>query len=66
MHPELAHAALDHEHVVVQVDGDSYKVDHEDINPYAVELACDQQGCALIPDDGNPYNDIVVNTYGDD
>ena len=28
------------------------------INADAVELACNEEGCALIPDDGNPYNDI--------
>ena len=27
-----------------------------------VELACDESGCALIPDDGNPHNDIDVDT----
>ena len=26
-----------------------------------VELACDDSGCALIPDDGNSHNDILVN-----
>ena len=24
-----------------------------------VELACNDDGCALIPDDGNPYNDVI-------
>lgn len=28
------------------------------INPEAVELACDDYGCALIKDDGNPHNDV--------
>mmetsp|Transcript_40322 Transcript_40322/g.52799 ORF Transcript_40322/g.52799 Transcript_40322/m.52799 type:complete len:144 (+) Transcript_40322:1058-1489(+) len=32
----------------------------DEIDPDAVELACDDDGCALIPDDGNPYNDIIV------
>ena len=35
----------------------------EKINVDAVELACGMknEGCALIADDGNPYNDIVYN-----
>ena len=28
-----------------------------------VELACDKKGCALIPDDGNPHNDIIPEDY---
>ena len=31
------------------------------IDPFAVELACNDDGCVLIPDDDNPHNDIIVN-----
>ena len=31
----------------------------EAIDPKAVELACNANGCALIPNDGNPLNDIT-------
>ena len=30
------------------------------IDPLAVELACNDDGCVLIPDDDNPQNDIIV------
>jgi len=30
------------------------------IDPLAVELACNDDGCVLIPDDANPENDIIV------
>ena len=30
------------------------------VDPDKVEPACDDTGCVLIPDDGNPYNDVNV------
>ena len=32
----------------------------DSIDEEKVELACNDHGCALIPDDGNPTNDIHV------
>ena len=32
----------------------------EDIDVDKVELACIDDGCALIKDDGNPNNDIIL------
>ncbi len=32
----------------------------ENIDPEKVELACDETGFALIPDDGDSSNDIIV------
>ena len=56
--PELAAAAINPHEVVIQVDGKSIFAPIDEIDPNKVELACDDTGCALIPDDGNPYNDI--------
>ena len=56
--PELAAAAVSPDHVVTQKDGVSRIVSMEDIDIDKTELACDEDGCVLIPDDGNPHNDI--------
>lgn len=40
----------------------------DQIDTEKVELACDSTGCTLIPDDGNPHNDIYpdnVHKYHD-
>ena len=58
---ELAAAAVSPTEAVIQVDGQSIIAPMDHIDPDKVELACDDTGCALIPDDGNPYNDIIVN-----
>ena len=39
--------------------GKSFLAPMKHINPDAVELACNSGGCALVPDDGNPDNDIT-------
>lgn len=57
---ELAAAAVSPTEAVIQVDGESIIAPIAHIDPDKVELACDDTGCALIPDDGNPYNDIIV------
>lgn len=57
---ELAAAAVDANTVVIQHNGESYYAPIDQVDPDKVELACHMDGCALIPDDGNPYNDIVV------
>ena len=56
--PEIAAASVSPTESVIQVDGKSFKVDMDSIDKDKVELACNEEGCALIPDDGNPYNDI--------
>ena len=60
VHPELAAAAINSEEAIIQVDGKTIVADIDEIDHNKVELACDGDGCVLIPDDGNPYNDIVV------
>ena len=57
---ELAAAAVSSTEAVIQHDGQSFVAPIDQIDPDAVELACNDEGCALIPDDGNPYNDIVL------
>ena len=58
--PEIAAAAVSPYESVVQVDGKSHVVDMDAIDPDKVELACNEDGCVLIPDDSNPYNDLQV------
>ena len=58
--PELAAAAVSPHDAVIQIDGKSIVAPMEHIDTTKVELACDDYGCALIPDDGNPHNDIVA------
>ena len=40
-------------------NGNVIVVPVSEIDPEKFELACDDTGCALIPDDGNPHNDIT-------
>ena len=56
----LAAAAIDPNTVVINVDGETYLHDMQNVDVRSLELACNDEGCALIPDDGNPYNDILV------
>ena len=58
VNPELAAAAYTENKAVIMHDGEAYLAPFEAINADAVELACNDNGCALIPDDGNPHNDI--------
>ena len=58
VHPELAAAAVSPHEAVIQVDGETIIAPLSSIDPSKVELACDDTGCTLIPDDGNPHNDI--------
>lgn len=62
-HPELAAAAVSPTEAVIQVDGETYIVPTNQIDPNSVELACDDDGCVLIPDDGIASNDIHVPMY---
>mmetsp|Transcript_15720 Transcript_15720/g.18664 ORF Transcript_15720/g.18664 Transcript_15720/m.18664 type:complete len:124 (+) Transcript_15720:1129-1500(+) len=63
---ELAAAAVSQDEAVIQHNGESFIAPISEIDPDAVELACDDHGCALIPDDGNPYNDIIVESTHDE
>ena len=58
VHPELAAAAYTKDKAVIVNDGEAFLAPFDAIDTDAVELACNEEGCALIPDDGNPYNDI--------
>ena len=55
---ELAAAAVSAHEAVVQVKGESLIVPMDKIDTKKLELACNLDGCALIPDDGNPHNDL--------
>ena len=61
---ELAAAAVSATEAVIQHEGQSFVAPIDQIDPNAVELACNDDGCALIPDDGNPHNDIIVDDKG--
>ena len=56
--PEIASAAFDSKQAVIVHEGNAYLAPMDAIDPTSVELACNNDGCALIPDDGNPHNDI--------
>lgn len=58
--PEIAHAAVDGQNAVIQVNGQIFHAPMDKIDVDKVELACNDDGCVLIPDDGNPNNDIVM------
>ena len=62
-HPEIAAAAYNPEEAVLQANGESILVPLGAIDPSKTELACDEDGCVLIPDDGNPHNDIHVGDH---
>ena len=57
--PEIASAAFDSKQAVIVHEGNAYLAPMDAIDPTSVELACNNDGCALIPDDGNPANDIT-------
>lgn len=57
--PELAAAAYDKDQAVIVHEGNAYLAPMDAIDTDAVELACNDEGCALVPDDGNPDNDLT-------
>ena len=61
--PELAAAAINPAEAVIQHNGRTIIAPIDQIDPDKVELACNMDGCALIPDDGNPLNDIDGSLY---
>ena len=58
--PELAAAAYDENKAVLMHEGEAFLAPFDAINTDAVELACNDDGCVLIPDDNNPHNDLYV------
>ena len=44
---------------MIVIEGASFLAPMEAIDPLSVELACNDRGCALIPEDGNPDNNIT-------
>ena len=63
VHPEIAAAAVNPHEAVIQIGGDSILAPFEDIDHEKLELACNSEGCALIPDDQNPENDLIINEH---
>ena len=57
--PEIKQAAVSKNEAVIVDNGNVIVAPMSHIDPENVELACDDTGCALIPDDGNPHNDIT-------
>lgn len=57
---KIAMAAVNETDAVIQEDGKISYLPMENIDPEKVELACDGNGFALIPDDGDSTNDIIV------
>lgn len=58
--PEIAAAAYNAKSAVVVHDGEAFLAPVDSIDPDQVELAGTDEGFALIQDDGNPHNDIVL------
>ena len=58
--PEIAAAAYNEHATVVVHEGEAFLAKIDSIDPEKVELAGNSKGLALIPDDGNPHNDIKV------
>ena len=44
---------------MIVIDGKAFDAPMTEINPDMVELACSPKGCALIPRDDNPLNDVA-------
>ena len=57
--PLIAAAAVNQYQAVIVIEGASFLAPMEAIDPLSVELACNDRGCALIPEDGNPDNNIT-------
>lgn len=58
--PEIALAAVDETNAVIQHDGKTIYAPMSEIDVDKVELSCDGNGCVLVPNDGDPTNDIIV------
>ena len=56
---ELAAAAINDNQAILQINGKSIVADFDEIDADKVELACNEDGCALVLDDGNPHNDLI-------
>ena len=66
-HQAELNAAQHNAHEVrVKIDGEKHLVPIHEVDPTKVELNCEEGRCFLVPDDGNPHNDIVpgVNSHG--
>ena len=63
VHPEIAAAAVNPHEAVIQLGGKSILAPFEHIDHEKVELACNDEGCALIPDDNNPDNDLIIGEH---
>ncbi len=61
--PMIAAAAVTQQEAVIQFEGESILAPIDQIDPSTVELACNEEGCCLIPNDGNPHNDIILQPY---
>ena len=59
IHPEIKQAAVSKNQAVIVDNNNVIIASMAEIDPDSVELACNDTGCALIPDDGNPHNDIT-------
>ena len=57
---EIAAAAVSPTEAVVQYEGQTIIAPIMNIDADMVELACNDDGCVLIPDDGNPHNDVIA------
>jgi len=57
---ELAAAAVNENEVLMYHNGESFAADINVVDTNKVELACIDDGCVLIEDDGNFKNDIIL------
>ena len=61
---ELAAAQHNKHEVRVRLDGENLLLPKDAVDPSKVELKCDDHhGCYLVPDDNNPYNDVVPDDH---
>ena len=44
----------------MHIDGKTLHVPFESIDTDKVEVQCNDEGCALVLDDGNPHNDVYL------
>lgn len=64
IHPELKAAAISPTEAVIAYKGKLITAPMDQIDPDRVELDCLGDDCVLIPDDGNPFNDIIFDGNG--
>ena len=57
---KLAAAAISPTECVIQVNGEAIVAKFDQVDTSKVELVCNDKGCALIPNDDNPFNDLIV------